>query len=226
MKKNQFTQENRIRKAKIIEKILSTEISLKNKTLLDLGSGTGFIGKYFEKICDVYYADISDKRSFKDDKFIKIDKFEKVLTKKKFDIIISNHVVEHTNNPEVHFKELQRLLKEDGVIYLSFPNPLFPIETHTKIPFLHFFLSRSRFIGFSKKIRRYGESNLRFIYPYNFNKISKNFKKKQMLKQYIKIRFGINVVSSVTRIFFYLMPVSIFLLKPKTSDYNLKKVFM
>ncbi len=56
---------------------------------------------------------------------------------REFDIVHSNAVIEHVGGPEAQrlfLKELARVAKK-GMI--TTPNRYFPIETHTKVPFLH-----------------------------------------------------------------------------------------
>lgn len=40
----------------------------------------------------------------------------------KFDALISNHVIEHTSNPEIHLSESKRVLKHSGKAYFITPN--------------------------------------------------------------------------------------------------------
>jgi|GEM_PF-5736236 len=58
---------------------------------------------------------------------------------KSFDFIFSSEVVEHipVNQRELYFKEFARVLKDDGVGYISYPNFWFPYENHYKMPFHH-----------------------------------------------------------------------------------------
>ena len=57
---------------------------------------------------------------------------------KAFDIVWSNAVLEHVGGftEQVHFvKEMSRIGKN---LCFSTPNAMFPVETHTKTPFLHY----------------------------------------------------------------------------------------
>lgn len=61
-----------------------------------------------------------------------------------FDICWSNAVLEHVGDfdRQVHFvKEIRRVSRN---FFLTTPNRLFPIEVHTKIPFLHYLPKRAR----------------------------------------------------------------------------------
>lgn len=56
-----------------------------------------------------------------------------------FDIVISNHVIEHVDNAQRHLAEISRVLCTRGVLYFATPNRNFPREVHTNTIFLHFF---------------------------------------------------------------------------------------
>lgn len=52
-------------------------------------------------------------------------------------VIVAISLVEHIADPIAFFRELARVLEPDGRIVLQFPELRFPIEPHTKWPFLH-----------------------------------------------------------------------------------------
>src|SRR5690606_9235376 len=57
----------------------------------------------------------------------------------KFDVVISNHVIEHVGtqvDQKHHLKEIYRVLKNDGIAYLAVPNRWMLIEPHYKLAFL------------------------------------------------------------------------------------------
>ena len=63
---------------------------------------------------------------------------------KHFDICWSNAVLEHVGNfdRQVHFlKEVARVSKR---FFITTPNRMFPIEVHTKVPFVHYLPTRWR----------------------------------------------------------------------------------
>jgi ubiquinone/menaquinone biosynthesis C-methylase UbiE len=63
---------------------------------------------------------------------------------KMFDIVFSMHVIEHTQDPRQYLRELFRVLKPDGVVFLELPNRYYKIEQHTLLPYLHFLPMRLR----------------------------------------------------------------------------------
>ena len=52
-------------------------------------------------------------------------------------VIVAISLVEHVADHVAFFRELARVLKPDGCVVLQFPELRFPIEPHTKWPFLH-----------------------------------------------------------------------------------------
>ena len=56
-----------------------------------------------------------------------------------FDVVISNQVLEHVWNQERHIAEIHRVLKADGVAYLSTPNRFTFVEPHYHLPLLAWF---------------------------------------------------------------------------------------
>ena len=133
-------KDGRIRKAMKMEQVmchyLKTE-KLENIKILDIGCGTGKIINYFNKNTNKIYAvDVYNQI----DKNIVIKNFNQVSSAELpfednyFDIIISNHVVEHIQEQRLHMQEIYRCLNSKGICYYATPNKNFPIEPHHKIP--------------------------------------------------------------------------------------------
>ncbi len=55
-----------------------------------------------------------------------------------FDILLNISVIEHAEDPLGLVKEMNRVLKKDGVLYLEVANKYFPIEPHFYLPFLSY----------------------------------------------------------------------------------------
>lgn len=58
-----------------------------------------------------------------------------------FDFVFSSEVIEHVPlaSRGSYFSEFRRVMKDDGLGYVSYPNFLFPLELHYKIPFHHWY---------------------------------------------------------------------------------------
>lgn len=54
-----------------------------------------------------------------------------------FDLIISLHVVEHVQDADVYMRELFRVLRPGGVLFLELPNRHYWLEQHTLLPWVH-----------------------------------------------------------------------------------------
>jgi len=195
---------NRIDKARKIETILKdyTGRSIKNLRILEIGCGSGIISNYFGEKNSVYSVDIEEppikKRNFR---FSKV-KSEKLPFKNDyFDIVISNHVIEHVPNQEFHLSEVKRVMKNNGVGYLATPNKIFPIEPHYKVPFIHY-LSNKLFYSILRFLKKYNEK----IFLLSYFSLIRKLKVKFIIKDYtpfvIKNKFiakksSFNILSSL-----------------------------
>ncbi len=60
-----------------------------------------------------------------------------------FDMVISGHIIEHTQSPKIYLSEVMRTLKPGGVLYIEFPSRYHHTELHTGLfsfEWLPFFL--------------------------------------------------------------------------------------
>jgi len=136
---------NRLKKAKKIEAVLKDffhKADIENQRVLDIGCGSGLISEYFAKNNKVYCVDIEDHLLLPKGEtvlFKKMDSERIPFEEKYFDIVISNHVIEHIKEQNLHLKEIRRVLKTGGVCYLATPNRNFPVEPHYKVPFINYF---------------------------------------------------------------------------------------
>jgi ubiquinone/menaquinone biosynthesis C-methylase UbiE len=112
--------------------------------LLEIGTGSGGIAHYFATHksirCDVAAVDVVDQRLLRDKfKFVLIEDTALPFANGSFDVVISNHVIEHVGNRDAqyhHLSEIHRVLKMDGVGYLAVPNRWMLVEPHYKLIFL------------------------------------------------------------------------------------------
>jgi 2-polyprenyl-3-methyl-5-hydroxy-6-metoxy-1,4-benzoquinol methylase len=112
---------------------------IENLAILDVGVGTGEIIDYFSQKNATQGVDIQDQRTSRNSPFQLVAAEQLPFAENFFDIVISNHVIEHVRSPEAHLNELHRVLKPGGIVYLATPNYFFPKETHFKLWLLHYF---------------------------------------------------------------------------------------
>tara|TARA_X000001036_G_scaffold433607_1_gene471530 strand:- start:473 stop:1366 length:894 start_codon:yes stop_codon:yes gene_type:complete len=115
----------RIIKAKYYLRKNCPEIKKGNLTILDYGSGDGYLSysmSELNKDLNLYATDYIELESefYKSVKFIEFESFNQDETK--FDLIILRHVLEHIEEPAVLIKELVNKLKSDGYIMVEIPN--------------------------------------------------------------------------------------------------------
>ncbi len=150
--------ESRKKKAAAIIGILKDYKNIEDCKVLDIGTGSGVIAYEIGKLSKKAYAvDLRDERILKNNYTFKKIKDEKLPFKdKEFDIIISNHVMAHVKDDELHLKEIKRVLKDDGVVYLSMLNRIWPLEPNFNLLFLSWLPKKSA--GFYLRLMRKGEN--------------------------------------------------------------------
>jgi SAM-dependent methyltransferase len=152
---------NRRSKADKIIQVLA-EVCEQRKTaaqslLLDIGTGNGEIAHYLGERYDVVSLDITDQRTVHDEFAFVVSGDEGLpFSDRSFDLVVSNHVIEHMADANRHLSEIRRVLKFDGLAYLATPNRLWPWEVHNRIPFLHY-LPATIFNSLLKSFGRYHE---------------------------------------------------------------------
>ncbi len=115
----------------IMEEFISTktEVGGQRCSILDIATGSGALAK---KIKDKYVnsdVDINDFESqsgfadFKNKYSVDLNlDFSNQFSKIKYDIILAVEIIEHLENPWNFFREVKRLLKDDGLLIVSTPN--------------------------------------------------------------------------------------------------------
>lgn len=222
---------NRDRGKKHINK-LSSFINLKDRKILDVGAGWGEFAFEARKKGAKIYGIEPDKELLKisnlllGGKLISEGYAEKIQFKNNFfDIIICCYVLEHVNNWKQAIKEMMRVLKKNGYLYLCVPNYLFPYEGHYKIKW---FPMMPKFLGrlYLKLIGRKPEflnhinytnswSLLRELKKYNVE--IKNISKEEVISSLKNNNFLKNLLMKFL-IKFHLYPPDIILLIKKIGD--------
>lgn len=131
-------------KAMKIARLLGLDVGGPRKRLLEIGCGSGGISRWFGDAgpmrWDVEAVDVEDVRLVRDGYAFRIVTgtglpFEDAS----FDVVITNHVIEHVGNESAqreHLREVRRVLRDDGIAYIAVPSRWMLVEPHFKLPFL------------------------------------------------------------------------------------------
>jgi SAM-dependent methyltransferase len=131
-------------KAIKIERLLDLKTRPQPLRMLEIGTGSGGIAHYFGKHPDlrieVDSLDVVDTRTIKDGYRFQLVKGTRLpFPDSAFDVVLSNHVIEHVGDREAqlqHLCEIRRVLRDDGVGYLAVPNRWMLVEPHYNLAFL------------------------------------------------------------------------------------------
>jgi len=79
-----------------------------------------------------------------------------------FDVVICNHVYEHTDDASRLLAEIGRVMTDDGICYFAGPNKYEPVEPHYGLPFLSWLPRRAadRYMRIAGKGNSYPEKPL------------------------------------------------------------------
>lgn len=127
-----------------IERLLRLSDRIQPIRLLEVGTGSGGIAHYFGTHPILRYevsaVDVCDNRLVCDGyKFQLVKGTCLPFEDESFDMVLTNHVIEHVGDAEAqahHLAEVRRVMKLDGVGYLAVPNRWMLVEPHYKLVFL------------------------------------------------------------------------------------------
>ncbi|RUL62279.1 class I SAM-dependent methyltransferase [Dyella dinghuensis] len=139
-------------KAVKIERLLKLPATEAEIHLLEVGTGSGGIAHYFASQSKQRYlvdaVDVCDNRQLTDGfRYTQVDGTELPFPNESFDVVLSNHVIEHVGDREAqlrHLLELKRVLKPGAVGYLAVPNRWMFVEPHYRLAFLSWLPRRLR----------------------------------------------------------------------------------
>jgi ubiquinone/menaquinone biosynthesis C-methylase UbiE len=131
-------------KAMKIERLLDLAARPQPLQMLEIGTGSGGIAHYFgthpQLRCDVTAVDVCDNRLTRDGyAFQQVQGVELPFDDARFDVVISNHVIEHVGDEYAqrrHLAEIRRVIKPGGMGYLAVPNRWMLTEPHYQLKFL------------------------------------------------------------------------------------------
>ena len=111
------------REIKIIDKILKS----KNKTLLDLGCGTGWSTAIWQKNgfkVTGLEPSLTRSKIAREAHGLNVsnEHLENFKTAELFDVIVLRHLLEHIENPTEMLKKIKTFLKPDGLLLIIIPN--------------------------------------------------------------------------------------------------------
>ncbi len=174
---------SRAKKAEKIKAVLEQEGVLPDQSLriLDIGCSFGIILKSLVPYAEFGVGIDIDRNLLgnNSDKimFVLSDGENLPFPTSSFDIVICNHVYEHTDHPERMLTEIERVLTLSGVCYFAGPNKYDLIEPHYGLPLLSW-LPRSiadRYLQITGKGNSYTEK------PYSYPALQKILKKFEVI---------------------------------------------
>jgi len=119
--------------------------------ILDVGCGAGGLVMEFKENgfkaygCDLKYKEGQHVSFLKEKGYIKLidsNTFEFPFEDNKFDVVLSDQVLEHVNDHSIMFKEIHRVLKPGGISLHIFPSCYMPIEPHVYVPLATIFQNK------------------------------------------------------------------------------------
>lgn len=161
-----------LERGKFVKKILELNHIPVNLTILDLGSGEGGTSKVLSEKNFVVSIDINfirlirQKENFSLKRSLQADATILPFPDSTFDLIIIQDVIEHIEQLNNLFTEIVRVLKYNGLVYMSTPNRLslinFLSDPHWGVPFVSI-LNRKFIKNFFIKYFRRTEKNRKDI---------------------------------------------------------------
>ncbi|HET7899908.1 MAG TPA: glycosyltransferase [Candidatus Nanopelagicales bacterium] len=133
---------SRAEKAGTIRTVLAPDVDLCSARVLDDGCGSGAIAELLgrDSGARVVAVDRADARtSTGGHVFAQADGCALPFADASFDVVVSNHVLEHVGDEAAqvaYLREARRVLDPSGVLYLAVPNKHRLVEAHYGLPFL------------------------------------------------------------------------------------------
>jgi SAM-dependent methyltransferase len=143
-------RDSRVNKANKIVSIVGQGRFSQCERVLEIGCGSGVISHVLSTMsetADFYAVDVADNRIESEGyKFGIVGGTSLPFPDRHFDLVISNHVIEHVGPEDCqvhHLVEIKRVLSDKGVAYLAVPNKWGLLEPHYRLPFLSWLPERA-----------------------------------------------------------------------------------
>ncbi len=163
--KRSLDRESRRGKAAKIAALVGQRRTLAGARVLEIGTGAGIIASLLAEQVGaagrVTSVDVDDLRTVTDGYgFCLVEGVELPFGHDGFDVVVSNHTIEHVGGPDtqlVHLQEIARVLRPTGVGYLASPSRWALLEPHFKVPMLSWLptSARDRALQLSRRGRVY-----------------------------------------------------------------------
>lgn len=151
-----------LEKGEVVEKILTQYTNLINLRVLDIGCGNGGTSLILSKENFVVSLEIDllklKVQNMKGQRLVNADALQMPFKNSSFDIIVLQDVIEHVLKPRELINSCAKLLKENGILYLSTPNRLSLLnlisDPHWGLPLLSLFnrnIIRKYFLKYFRK---------------------------------------------------------------------------
>jgi ubiquinone/menaquinone biosynthesis C-methylase UbiE len=168
----EIARELSIERGKFVQSIINQNIQTKGLTILDLGSGEGGTSNVFSQDNFVVSFDLSivrlQRQNGSDFTSTKVNgsALQLPFADNSFDLIIIQDVIEHLTDVNDFYSEVKRVLKSNGIIYISTPNKLsifnFISDPHFGLPLISI-LKRESIKKYFLKIFRKDDYNRKDI---------------------------------------------------------------
>ena len=134
-------EQNRAQKAAKIRAVLAEEGAFESADIriLDIGCAYGLILRVLTPAQGLGVGidlDVNIGADLDNVRFVRGDAERLPFAPGSFDIVICNHVYEHTDDAASLVAEIRRVMTDDGVCYFAGPNKFEPVEPHYGLPFL------------------------------------------------------------------------------------------
>ncbi|MEO0133013.1 MAG: class I SAM-dependent methyltransferase [candidate division WOR-3 bacterium] len=120
----------------LVEYLRKNNIDLRNKIILDVGSGFGgYAYSLHNAGAKVFSLDLESFLHYKNIYHVIGNALNLPYKREFFDLIVCSSLVEHVKRPQLLIRELSRVLSIHGFLYISYPPFFSPLGGHHFSPF-------------------------------------------------------------------------------------------